>query len=95
VTIIVLIISRQSPLPVLRDISWGVLPLVAGLFILVAGVEQTGILNSGTQMLHNVAASSTREASFGGGIIVALCVYRKLKPARNDGEARRGSGVNE
>ena len=40
VTIIVLIISRQSPLPVLRDISWGVLPLVAGLFILVEGVEQ-------------------------------------------------------
>jgi len=48
------------------------LPLVAGLFTLVAGIEQTGILNSVTQMLHNVAASSTREASFGGGIIVAL-----------------------
>jgi hypothetical protein len=23
------------------------------------------------------------------------CVYRKLKPGRNDGEAHRGSGVNE
>jgi hypothetical protein len=23
------------------------------------------------------------------------CVYRKLKPGRSDGEARRGSGVNE
>jgi hypothetical protein len=22
------------------------------------------------------------------------CVYRKLKPGRSDGEARRGSGVN-
>src|SRR5712671_2199186 len=42
VTVVVLITSRQSPLPVLRDIAWGVLPLVAGLFILVAGVEQTG-----------------------------------------------------
>jgi len=72
VTIIVLIISRQSPLPVLRDISWGVLPLVAGLFILVGGIEQTGILNSVTQMLHDVAAYSPREASFGAGIIVAL-----------------------
>jgi arsenical pump membrane protein len=72
VTITVLIISRQSPLPVLRDISWGVLPLVAGLFILVASVEQTGILNSVTQMLHNVAASSPRDASFGAGILVAL-----------------------
>ncbi len=72
VTIIVLIISRQSPLPVLRDISWGVLPLVAGLFILVASVEQTGILKSVTQMLHNVAASSPRDTSFGAGILVAL-----------------------
>src|SRR5712672_4535386 len=72
VTIIVLIISRQSPLPVLRDISWGVLPLVAGLFILVASVEQIGILNWVTQMLHNEAAYSPREASFGAGIIVAL-----------------------
>lgn len=72
VTVIVLITSRRSPLPVLRDISWGVLPLVAGLFILVASVEQTGILNSVTQMLHNVAASSPRDASFGAGILVAL-----------------------
>ena len=72
VTVIVLIISRRSPLPVLRDISWGVLPLVAGLFILVASVEQTGILNSVSQMLHNAAASSPRDASFGAGILVAL-----------------------
>jgi arsenical pump membrane protein len=72
VTSIVLIISRQSPLLVLRGISWGVLPLVAGLFILVAGVEQTGILNSVTQRLLNVAAYSPREASFGAGIILAL-----------------------
>lgn len=72
VTVIVLITSRQSPLPVLRDISWGVLPLVAGLFILVACVEQAGILNSVTQMLHDVAAYAPREASVGAGIIVAL-----------------------
>jgi hypothetical protein len=26
---------------------------------------------------------------------LANCVYRKLKPGRNNGEARRGSGVNE
>jgi arsenical pump membrane protein len=42
VTIVVLLIGRRSPLPVLRDVSWGVLPLVAGLFILVEAVEQTG-----------------------------------------------------
>jgi arsenical pump membrane protein len=72
VTIIVLIISGRSPMPVLRDISWGVLPLVAGLFVLVAAVQQTGILNSVTQMLHDAAASSPRETSLGAGIMVAL-----------------------
>jgi arsenical pump membrane protein len=72
VTIIVLAISRQSPLPVLRDISWGVLPLVAGLFILVAAVEQTGILNAVVRTLHDAAASSARQASFGTGVIVAF-----------------------
>jgi len=28
-------------------------------------------------------------------IKIETCVYRKLKPGRSDGEARRGSGVNE
>src|SRR5258707_2509695 len=74
VTIIVLIISRQSPLPVLRDISWGVLPLVAGMFLLVASVEQSGFLNSVTQMLHNVAASSPRDASFVTTILVSYAI---------------------
>jgi len=27
--------------------------------------------------------------------LAAPCVYRKLKPGRSDGEARRGWGVNE
>ena len=44
VTALVLLIARQSPLPVLRDISWSVLPLVAGLFILVEGLNRTGVL---------------------------------------------------
>ena len=44
VTVIVLALERQSPLPVLKDVSWSVLPLVAGLFILVEGLNRTGIL---------------------------------------------------
>ena len=28
-------------------------------------------------------------------VVAGRCVYRKLKPERRDGEARRGSGVNE
>jgi arsenical pump membrane protein len=72
VTVTVLVIGRQSPLPVLRDVSWGVLPLVAGLFILVEGVEQTGILRVMARMLHEAAAASPQETAVGAGAIVAL-----------------------
>ncbi|WP_423199944.1 MULTISPECIES: arsenic transporter [unclassified Cupriavidus] len=30
--------------PALREVSWGVMPLVAGLFVLVAGLERTGVI---------------------------------------------------
>ena len=72
VTVIVLAISRESPLPVLRDVSWGVLPLVAGLFILVEGVEQTGILQVMARMLRETAAVSPQETAVGAGAIVAF-----------------------
>ncbi len=39
VTIVVLLIGRQSPMPILEHVSWSVLPLVAGLFILVEGLS--------------------------------------------------------
>lgn len=72
VTVVVLLISRQSPLPILRDVSWGVLPLVAGLFILVEAVEQTGILRVMAQLLHEAAAASPGKAAVGAGVIVAF-----------------------
>ena len=72
VTIVVLCISRQSPLPVLRDISWGVLPLVAGLFILVEGVERTGILDVLVRVLQEATAASPRSAAAGAGVVAAF-----------------------
>jgi arsenical pump membrane protein len=71
-TIVVLAIGRKSPAPVLRDIAWGVLPLVAGLFILVEAVGQTGVLHAITRQLHDAAVASPRETSFAAGAIVAL-----------------------
>jgi arsenical pump membrane protein len=72
VAVVVLSIGRQSPWPVLRDVSWGVLPLVAGLFILVESVEQTGILRMLARTLHRAAAASPRETATVAGIIVAF-----------------------
>jgi arsenical pump membrane protein len=72
VTVVVLLISRQSPFPVLRDVSWGVLPLVAGLFILVEAVERTGILRVMARMLHEAATASAQETAVGVGAIAAF-----------------------
>jgi arsenical pump membrane protein len=72
VTVVVLLIGRQSPFPVVRDISWGVLPLVAGLFILVEAVEQTGILRAMARLLHEAATASPQETAVGAGVIVAF-----------------------
>lgn len=41
---VILVKSRVHPWHVVRDISWSVLPLVAGLFVLVAGMESVGAL---------------------------------------------------
>ena len=41
--LLVVLRAGTQPMRVLRDISWGVLPLVAGLFVLVEALERTGV----------------------------------------------------
>ena len=72
VTVIVLLISRRSPLAVLGEVSWSVLPLVAGLFILVEGVQRTGILQSVASLLHQAASADPRATSLGAGVVVGF-----------------------
>ena len=72
VTAVVLSISRTSPAPVIRDISWSVLPLVAGLFILVEGLNRTGVLPAFAEELKRISALSPHAASWGAGIITAI-----------------------
>jgi len=43
-TLMVLLVTRSSPLPVIKEVSWSVLPLVAGLFVLVEGLQHTGVV---------------------------------------------------
>jgi arsenical pump membrane protein len=72
VTAIVLLLGRKSPMPVLRDVSWSVLPLVAGLFILVEGLNHTGVLSTLAGLLKQAATSAPRETAWGAGIITAI-----------------------
>jgi arsenical pump membrane protein len=72
VTTLILVIGRQSPLPVLKDISWSVLPLVAGLFILVEGLNRTGALPALARVLQQAAAASPQLTSWIAGIVAAI-----------------------
>jgi arsenical pump membrane protein len=71
-TAIVLVVTRQSPLPILKNVSWSVLPLVAGLFVLVAVVNQTGVLAALARNLHDAATVSPQATSWIAGIVVAV-----------------------
>lgn len=63
--------SRSAPWPLLRGVSWGILPLVAGLFALVAALERTGLLaNLGATL--RLAAMHTGSANWTVGISTAL-----------------------
>jgi arsenical pump membrane protein len=72
VTALVLLIKRQSPWPVLKDISWSVLPLVAGLFILVEGLNRTGVLPALARLLKQTSDSAPQATAGAAGLIIAL-----------------------
>ncbi len=71
-TLVVLIRKRESPWPTLKGVSWTVLPLVAGLFVLVEAVERTGLTVTLGHLLKAGAANSTPGAAAAAGGILAL-----------------------
>jgi arsenical pump membrane protein len=69
---IVLAANRQAPWPLLRHISWGVLPLVAGLFVLVEALARTGVIAALARALAAAIARSEPFAAWATGILVAV-----------------------
>lgn len=67
-----LIAGRRSPLPLLAGVSWSVLPLVAGLFVLVAGLERAGLVGALSGALADWTRASVHEAGFGAGLLLAI-----------------------
>jgi len=68
----VFIIRRESPWSVLKEISWGVLPLVAGLFVLVEALDHTGVTTALGRLLSDAAAGSANGAAWETGLVLAL-----------------------
>ncbi|MGO4727067.1 MULTISPECIES: arsenic transporter [unclassified Inquilinus] len=71
-TAIVLLHRRAAPWRLMRSISWEVLPLVAGLFVLVEGLDRTGVVHLLAGTLQEAAFRSIDGTSWGVGVIVAV-----------------------
>jgi arsenical pump membrane protein len=70
-TLLVCLLTRRSPLEPVRSVSWGVLPLVAGLFVLVEALGYTDVV-AGIARLLRAASASPALASAGTGTILAF-----------------------
>jgi arsenical pump membrane protein len=69
---VTLFAERRSPLNVLRGVSWGVLPLVAGLFVLVEGLQHTGTIPALAGLLLSAAEGSAAGTAWAFAGITAL-----------------------
>jgi arsenical pump membrane protein len=70
----IFLLTRRSPRRLIQDISWSVLALVAGLFVLVQGIEGTGALTPVARFLPANAQAHAGMTAFVLGCVAAfLC----------------------
>ena len=94
---VVTIGQRHQIAIVLKNISWGVIILVAGLFVLVEGLEKTGLIGAVVAALHEGADDATGLAAWAAGVGVALAsnVINNLPAGLIAGSAVQSAHVSE
>ncbi|GAA3960438.1 arsenic transporter [Mucilaginibacter dorajii] len=79
---IVIIMAKKNPLVVIKGVSWSVLPLVAGLFVIVEALSKTGLIQNISTILQQSVARSVSGTVWGSGIITAFsCNFMNNLPA--------------
>lgn len=71
-TVAVLLLSRQSPWPVLKGVSWSVLPLVAGLFVMVEALTRIGAISHLSEILRGSVDHSVGKSAWAVGIATSI-----------------------
>lgn len=94
---LVLIRSKKNPLIIIKGISWSVLPLVAGLFIIVEALNKTGLIEIITKYLHQQAEQSITKTTWASGTIIAVAsnLMNNLPAGLIAGNAVQASHVPE
>jgi arsenical pump membrane protein len=70
--LLVVLWERKTLWKTLRSISWSVLPLVAGLFVIVQALDRSGLIGMLRALLEQLARQSTAGAAWTSGIAVGL-----------------------
>jgi arsenical pump membrane protein len=72
--------KRETPWPLLRGVSWAVIPLVAGLFVLVEGLNATGAVAQLSDLLKWAVSQSAAATAWiaGGGLAFATNLMNNL-----------------
>lgn len=68
-TLLVCAWTRRSPLALTRSVSWSVLPLVAGLFVLVEALDRSGVIGLVADALRSAAGTPVTGAASAGTIL--------------------------
>jgi arsenical pump membrane protein len=68
----VLVMNRKAPIALLRHISWSVIPLVAGLFVIVAAIEKTGAIDALAKLIMQGASTSENLTALASGFAIAI-----------------------
>jgi arsenical pump membrane protein len=76
----VLILRRKAPHVLLRHVAWSVIPLVAGLFVVVAAIQKTGAIDALAGAMAQGAATSENLVALisGAAIAVASNIFNNL-----------------
>ncbi len=68
----VLVVTRSGPWDTIKGVSWSILPLVAGLFVLVEALDETGLTRFLSGALGRAAASSPAATPWWAGWSIAV-----------------------
>lgn len=89
--------GRAHPVALARHVDWSILPLVAGLFVLVGALEQTGLLQDLSAWLRASSHASPKETAWlaGGGVALLTNLVNNLPAGLLAGAAVAQAGASD
>jgi len=70
--LLVCLLTRRSPVEPIRSASWGVMPLVAGLFVLVEALAHTGVIAGIAHQLQTASANPALTSATAGTLLALV-----------------------